>query len=351
METNLTIQGNRLNIITKKVTSWAAIIAVPTAVTGFYGQNLPYPGSSDTSGFITSTVLIVVLSSALYITFRKERLALRPWAPTNPLFFNADCASPKPWDIARSQSEESRIARPNSTGVRPLWRSVKMLATRMEAAGEIVDAADRRDAVAEARDSGADIRERQIDRAEFIAKGDQYGDQDGEHFPQRRAAALDREHAKGDRTASQDDRLALTEDTEKPGPVCSSEGHSLPCPRSPGYWFTSRKCTPPSLGCCSASPSPSSAPRPPAALRPAPDWLDTSSTASDPSPRASPCRYCVLRCRRRDRCLDGLTASLSDPIALGIIAGRSASRSASSAPPGSQCHSLHANLDDELTWL
>ena len=30
LETNLTIQGNRLNVIMKKVTSWAAIIAVPT---------------------------------------------------------------------------------------------------------------------------------------------------------------------------------------------------------------------------------------------------------------------------------------------------------------------------------
>ena len=50
VETNLTIQSNRLNIITKKVTSWAAIIAVPTAITGFYGQNLPYPGFADGSG-------------------------------------------------------------------------------------------------------------------------------------------------------------------------------------------------------------------------------------------------------------------------------------------------------------
>jgi magnesium transporter len=50
LETNLTIQGNRLNIITKKVTSWAAIIAVPTAITGFYGQNLPYPGFSHEWG-------------------------------------------------------------------------------------------------------------------------------------------------------------------------------------------------------------------------------------------------------------------------------------------------------------
>src|SRR3954447_24774526 len=35
LETNLTIQGNRQNTVMKKVTSWAAIIAVPTAVTGF----------------------------------------------------------------------------------------------------------------------------------------------------------------------------------------------------------------------------------------------------------------------------------------------------------------------------
>src|SRR6266568_463467 len=35
LETNLTIQGNRMNVITKKVTSWAAIIAVPTFITGF----------------------------------------------------------------------------------------------------------------------------------------------------------------------------------------------------------------------------------------------------------------------------------------------------------------------------
>ena len=27
----------------KKVTSWAAIVAVPTGVTGFYGRNVPYP--------------------------------------------------------------------------------------------------------------------------------------------------------------------------------------------------------------------------------------------------------------------------------------------------------------------
>jgi magnesium transporter len=72
VETNLTIQGNRLNVITKKVTSWAAIIAVPTAVTGFYGQNLPYPGFARQSGFVASSLLIVLLSGFLYLAFRRK---------------------------------------------------------------------------------------------------------------------------------------------------------------------------------------------------------------------------------------------------------------------------------------
>ena len=71
LETNLTIQGNRLNSIMKKVTSWAAIIAVPTAVTGFYGMNVPYPGFAQRSGFVTSVLLVVVLSGGLYLLFRR----------------------------------------------------------------------------------------------------------------------------------------------------------------------------------------------------------------------------------------------------------------------------------------
>lgn len=72
LETNLTVQGNRMNLVMKKVTSWAAIIAVPTAVTGFYGQNVPYPGFAGIDGFWTSTALIVGLSSLLYWQFRRR---------------------------------------------------------------------------------------------------------------------------------------------------------------------------------------------------------------------------------------------------------------------------------------
>lgn len=72
LETNLTIQSNNMNLIMKKVTSWAAIIAVPTAITGFYGQNIPYPGFGEASGFWISTAAILVGSGALYAAFKKN---------------------------------------------------------------------------------------------------------------------------------------------------------------------------------------------------------------------------------------------------------------------------------------
>ncbi|WP_245589471.1 magnesium transporter CorA family protein [Amycolatopsis balhimycina] len=71
-ETQLSIQGNRLNTIMKKVTSWAAIIAVPTAITGFYGQNIPYPGFAQASGVWVSTLAILVISATLYVLFKRR---------------------------------------------------------------------------------------------------------------------------------------------------------------------------------------------------------------------------------------------------------------------------------------
>ena len=72
LETNLTIQSNRLNTITKKVTGWAAIIAVPTLITGYYGMNVPYPGFSNEAGFISSLVLMVGIAATLYVIFRRK---------------------------------------------------------------------------------------------------------------------------------------------------------------------------------------------------------------------------------------------------------------------------------------
>jgi len=71
-ETNLSLQDARLNTVMKKLTAWAAIIAVPTAVTGWFGQNVPYPGFGEPSGFVTSVVVIVGLAVGLYVSFKRR---------------------------------------------------------------------------------------------------------------------------------------------------------------------------------------------------------------------------------------------------------------------------------------
>jgi magnesium transporter len=72
LETNLTIQGNRMNVITKKVTGWAAIIAVPTFITGFYGMNVPYPDFGNHVGFVIAAVIMIVSGVLLYWAFRRN---------------------------------------------------------------------------------------------------------------------------------------------------------------------------------------------------------------------------------------------------------------------------------------
>jgi magnesium transporter len=71
-ETNLSLQDARLNTIMKKLTAYTALIAIPTAVTGFYGQNVPYPGFGHHSGFISSIVVILALAGLLFLAFRRN---------------------------------------------------------------------------------------------------------------------------------------------------------------------------------------------------------------------------------------------------------------------------------------
>lgn len=71
-ETNLSLQDARLNVVMKKLAGWAAIIAVPTAITGWFGQNVPYPGFSEPWGVLQSGGLIVVLSLLLYAVMRRH---------------------------------------------------------------------------------------------------------------------------------------------------------------------------------------------------------------------------------------------------------------------------------------
>ena len=52
VETNISLRDYRQNQVMKKVTSWAAIIAVPTLITGWYGMNVPYPGFATRLGCV-----------------------------------------------------------------------------------------------------------------------------------------------------------------------------------------------------------------------------------------------------------------------------------------------------------
>jgi len=71
-ETNLSLQDARLNTVMKKLTGWAAIIAVPTAVTGWYGQNIPFPGFGGSIGVATSATVIVLSAGLLYVVFKRR---------------------------------------------------------------------------------------------------------------------------------------------------------------------------------------------------------------------------------------------------------------------------------------
>ncbi|MCG2800425.1 MAG: magnesium transporter CorA family protein [Cellulomonas sp.] len=71
-ETTLALADARLNTIMKKLTAWAAIVAVPTAITGWFGQNLPYFGFGRQIGVWMAGGSILVLVTALYVAFRRR---------------------------------------------------------------------------------------------------------------------------------------------------------------------------------------------------------------------------------------------------------------------------------------
>ncbi|GBD24101.1 Cobalt/magnesium transport protein CorA [bacterium HR29] len=71
VETSLSLRDYRQNQIVKKVSSWAAILAVPALITGYYGMNVPYPGSGEVAGVVSATALMAGSSAALYALFRR----------------------------------------------------------------------------------------------------------------------------------------------------------------------------------------------------------------------------------------------------------------------------------------
>lgn len=69
-ETNLALNDMRLNEVMKRLSGWAAIIAVPTLVTGWFGMNVPYLGFSQPLGLWLAVAIMVSSVVLLYLTFK-----------------------------------------------------------------------------------------------------------------------------------------------------------------------------------------------------------------------------------------------------------------------------------------
>ena len=62
----------RGQIVKPQLTGWAAIIAVPTFITGYFGMNVPYPGFGEKAGFAASIATIVLTGLVLYLIFKRK---------------------------------------------------------------------------------------------------------------------------------------------------------------------------------------------------------------------------------------------------------------------------------------
>jgi magnesium transporter len=69
-DTSLALADVRMNQIMKKLSGWAAIIAVPTLVTSFVGMNVGFPLHGSGIGFWVYFLLMITASVVLYLLFR-----------------------------------------------------------------------------------------------------------------------------------------------------------------------------------------------------------------------------------------------------------------------------------------
>jgi magnesium transporter len=70
------LQADRLNEVNKKLSAWAAIIAIPTLIASVYGTNYrlwPPPASSGRWGFLGVVLIMAIAGGGLWLFFKRKR--------------------------------------------------------------------------------------------------------------------------------------------------------------------------------------------------------------------------------------------------------------------------------------
>lgn len=68
------LEQQRTGVITRQLASWAAILAVPTAIAGIYGMNFAHMPELDSHwGYPAVMLVIFATCVGLYIRFKRTR--------------------------------------------------------------------------------------------------------------------------------------------------------------------------------------------------------------------------------------------------------------------------------------
>ena len=85
LETSLALADVQLNVIMKKLTGWAAIIAVPTLITGFVGMNVGFPFMGTAYGFWIYLVIMLATAAGAVPDVQAQGLDLGFYRPSSSI--------------------------------------------------------------------------------------------------------------------------------------------------------------------------------------------------------------------------------------------------------------------------
>ena len=73
IQLNMSMASNRLNVIMKQLTGWAAIIGVNTVIVGVYGMNYTlWPHNQNDNGFWIAVGMMLAASAVLFVYFQRK---------------------------------------------------------------------------------------------------------------------------------------------------------------------------------------------------------------------------------------------------------------------------------------